>query len=166
MELGHVPGIPTHERSWTYAVFLAVDEEELILPFQGFAYQEGFQGTMYPCDRLWIGSWEELMARINEGEFLGVEDKIECFDRLFLVRSGEEAPDLARSPQNLLSLADPPNGTWLAIVADTPQEAFVHVRGHEPLNGASCPNCFVEIQGRFDGPADAVTLAREHVVLK
>jgi hypothetical protein len=162
MEFSHVPTLPIVERRWTFAVFLAVDREELILPFRGFAYQEGFQATLYPCERLWVGKWEELIARIEAGEFLTYEDHVEHRDRLFLVRIGEKGPDLARSPQDLLALGDPPDGAWLALVADTPHEAFAHVRDHEPRSGRSCPSCFVEIAGRLARTEDAVEFARSH----
>jgi len=154
MGLHHVPDLPVEEQCWTYSVFLAADEEHLTLPFRGFAYQEGFQQTMYPCEHLWTGGWGELAAKVEAGEFFELADEVEYFDRLFLLRLGEEGPDLARSPTDLLTLADPPSGTWLAVVADTPQEAFIHVRDHELSVGPDCSDCFVEVQGKFDTTDD------------
>jgi hypothetical protein len=145
MELHHVPDVPLGERSWAFTVFLAAGEEELILPFRGLAYEEGFEATMYPCQRLWTGTWEELAGKVAKGEFLGLEDEIEPFDRIFFLRLGAEGP--ACSPQALTTLSSVSNGPWLAIVADTPQEALCHVRDHEPMEGHSCPQCFVEVQG-------------------
>jgi len=164
MELSHVPGITGEEQSWAFNVFLAAGQEQLILPFRGLAYEEGFETTMYPCQQLWTGSWHELVSKLEKSEFLEFEDEVEHFDRLFLLRLGEEGPDPARSPQAVATLPDAPSGPWLAVVADTPQDALCHVRDHEPMEEASCPSCFVEIQARFDTTADAVDFALGVVV--
>jgi len=160
MELHHVPDVPLNERSWAYAVFLAAREEKLTLPFgRGFAYQEGFEATMYPCRRLWTGNWSELSGKVKKGEFLGLEDEVEHLDRVFFLRIGDKEPDMARDLKTLAVLPDIPEGAWLAIVADTPQEALCHVRDHEPSKGPSCSHCFVEVQNRFDTTAAAVDFA-------
>jgi len=160
MELFHVSGLPAQERGGRFAVFLATDAEELIIPFQGFAYQEGFQATQYPCERLWMGTWSELVSKVDVGEFADVGDRVEHRDRLFLLRVGEAGPDLPRSAQDLLALADPPKGAWIAIVADDPYEAFAHARDHEPGDGMTCRQCYVDVTGRFDSTDAAVGFAR------
>ena len=130
MGLGHVGGLPPDERDGTFAVFLAVDDEELILPFQGFAYRDGFQGTVYPCERLWIGKWEDLKSRIEAGDFLAVEDRVEHRDRVFLVRSTDAGPDLPCSPSDLLAASNQAEGKWIELVADDPYEAFPLCQRH------------------------------------
>jgi hypothetical protein len=164
MDLHHVSGLCADEQEGTFAVFLAADDEALTLPFRGFAYQEGFQATVYPCDRLWAGGREELVARIEAGEFIDVEDRVEPRDRTFLVRAVDGGPDLARSPQDLLRCTDPPQGAWIAMVADDPHEAFGHVRDHEPGDCTGCAECDVEIAGRFGSTGEAVGFAREVAV--
>lgn len=93
--------VPTRERGWTFAVFLAAEEEELTLPRQGlrFAYEEGFQATFYPCELLWQGGWQELVSRVEAGEFHSRADAVEHLDRLFLVRAEEGEVDLAAAPK-------------------------------------------------------------------
>jgi hypothetical protein len=93
-------------------------------------------------------------------EFVDIEDRVEHRDRTFLVRTQDGEQDLARSPQNLLELTDPPPGTWAAIVADDPHEAFCHVRDHEPTDGTNCADCDVEILGRFGSTEEALAFAR------
>ena len=160
MGLGHVAGLRGDEQSGTFAVFLAAGDEALTLPFRGFAHQEGFQATVYPCERLWIGGRQELVARIEGGEFIGSEDLVEHRDRTFLIRTADGEPDLARSPEDLSGLADPPQGVWLAIVADDPHEAFCHLRDHEPIDGTDCAECDVEIIGRFGSTLEALEFVR------
>jgi hypothetical protein len=161
--------IPTDERDWIYAVFLAAEEEVLTLPRRGlrFAYVDGFQATLYPCELLWQGGREELVSRVEAGEFHSRADAVEHFDRLFLVRAEEGEVDLARSPEDLLATPEPPEGRWYSVVADTPHEALAHVRDHEPLldqdamsTGGGCAECSVDVQGRFATTADALRHTR------
>jgi hypothetical protein len=143
---------------WTYAVFLASDEERLTDIPIGFTHRRGFQATWFPCERLWEGSWAELVKAVEAGDFVDREDEVEYLDRLFYVRRGEEELDLARSPADVAALKDAPAGEWFAIVADHPQDAWAHVRDHadvEPEDGA-CPHCFVRIEGRFSSASEAL----------
>ena len=155
---GQILEVPVSEREWTFAVFLAGGEEELTLPRQGlrFAHQKGFQTTMYPCDLLWEGRWQDLADRIEAGEFCEASDAVEHLDRLFLIRVAAGEIDLARSIDDLLACPRPPRGRWYSVVADTPHEALSHVRDHElisdwssPAPAGDCAGCFVEVQGRF-----------------
>jgi hypothetical protein len=161
--------VPTSERGWTFAVFLAAEEEELTLPRQGlrFACVEGFQATLYPCELLWEGGWQELVSRVEAGEFLSRADAVEHLDRLFLIRAQEGEVDLARSPEDLLATSEPPEGRWYSVIADNPHEALAHVRDHEPLldqdpmaSAEGCAECFVDVRGRFATTADALRHTR------
>lgn len=160
MELEQVETLPSDERTGTFAVFLAVDAEELILPFQGFAHREGFQGTTYPCERLWSGEWDDLVVSFRAGEFADVEDWVEHRDRVFLVRVEDEVPDNPRSPRDLLDAVDPPEGSWIVVVADDPHEAYSHVRDHEPISGSECDRCYVEVTARLACTGDLVDTLR------
>jgi hypothetical protein len=92
------------------------------------------------------------VTAFQEGEFADREDEVEYLDRRFYVRRGEDGIDLARSSEDVAALEAVPSGRWFAIVADHPEDAWVHVRDHadvEPKDGA-CPHCFVRLEGRFD----------------
>jgi len=135
---------------WTYAVFLAADEERLTDIPIGFTYRPGFQATLFPCEKLWEGCWADLVQAFQAGVFAGREDAVDYLDRLFYIRRGEDVIDLARSREDVAALQDVPAGEWFAIIADHPQDAWVHVRDHaevEPKDGA-CPHCFVRLEGR------------------
>jgi hypothetical protein len=150
--------VETSERGWTFAVFLAAEGEELTLPHRGlrFTHREGFQTTLYPCELLWEGGWQELADRVEAGGFDDARDVVEHLDRLFWIRVAEGEVDLARSAKDLLACPDPPEGRWYSLIADTPHEALAHVREHETIGDrrsaaplGDCEDCFVEVQGRF-----------------
>ena len=136
MRLEQVPEADECERVWDYAVFLAVENERLIEPGRGgrigFAHQPGFQTTRFPCEMIWQGSWKELMQAIERSSFSELDDTTNHLDRLFLIHVGQGKIDLARSPADLLALDGPPRGQWYAVTADTPLDAWAHVRDHEP----------------------------------
>jgi len=166
MRLKQVPEADECERLWDYAVFLAVEDERLIESGRGgrigFTHQPGFQTTRFPCETIWQGSWEDLMQAIERGEFAGLGDAIEHLDRLFLIRVGQGEIDLARSPADLLGLDEPPRGQWYGVVADAPQDAWVHVRDHEPdVAGGrdTCPECCVQITARRVPTEQAIAIA-------
>jgi hypothetical protein len=163
LRLDQVATADEPQREWMYAVFLAVDHERLVDIPIGFAHQPGFQTTRFPCEMLWEGTWTDLMQAIDQGTFAACDDRVECLDRLFFIRKDAEATDLARSPDDLLALDEPPEGNWYAIVADTPFHAVAHVRDHESDNAPNpdaCPDCHVRVQDRFKNAAEAVAAAR------
>lgn len=166
MRIEQVPSIEGEERSWQYAVFLAAEGEELVGFGIDFTHKPGFQTTWFPCEKLWEGTWSDLVREIESGTFDSSYDAVSHLDRLFFVRKHEEGIDFARSPDDLLALASLPEGRWYAIVADTPFDAYAHVRDHEREGEAeaeSCPTCFVRIQGRFTDAAEAVVFARARI---
>jgi hypothetical protein len=62
-----------------------------------------------------------------------------------------------------VTLDDPPEGDWYAVLADTPLHAFVHVRDHEPQSasgGEECSDCHVLVKGRFKNQQETVAAAR------
>jgi hypothetical protein len=157
--------LPADERDWTFAVFLAAEEEELTLHHGGLhlAHVPGFQATLYPCELLWQGERQELISKVEAGDFDGCADTARHLDRRFLIRADDDGVDLARSPEDLLAAAEPPEGRWYSVIADTPHEALARVRDHEPTldddpgdGGEDCPRCFVEVEGRFATTAEVL----------
>lgn len=167
MRLDQVRSVSADQRDWLFRVFLAVDAEELTTIGRdglGFAHREGYQTTLFPCDKLWEGSWQGLVEAIDEGAFSTSVDTVQHVDRLFFVRANGDSIDHARSPADLLALSSFPEGCWYAVISDTPLDAWVHVRDHEGGStdrAETCSECFVGIEGRFEEAADAVALARK-----
>jgi hypothetical protein len=151
--LDQVPTLDAVEQRYKFAVLLAAPEEEL-LRYGGdtitVAYREGLQTTRCPCEQLFLGSWEELMTELGSGSFDGVEDSVQVLDRMFLVCVKDSRVEPARSPDDVVALAEPVKGEWFAIVADSPFDAYAHVSQHRTvamLSDGSCPECFVEAVG-------------------
>lgn len=169
MRLEQVHTVAADKRDWLYAVFLAVESESLTdIGRHGlcFSHRPGYQTTTFPCEKLWEGDWCDLVEAIEAGAFSASIDTAQHLDRLFFIRTHGDSIDDARAPADLLALQTPPEGRWYAVIADTPLDAWAHVRDHEhePTDlTAMCPECFVRIEGRFDNAAKAVALAREAV---
>jgi hypothetical protein len=167
MRLEQVNQADERERTWDCAVFLAVEGERLIEPRRGgiaFTHLPGFQTTRFPCERLWQGSWEELMRAIEKDSFSRLDDTTEHLDRVFLIRVGQGQIDLARSPADVLALEAQPRGQWYVITADAPLDAWVHVRDHEPeIAGGRefCPECLVQITARRVPTKQVVVIAND-----
>jgi hypothetical protein len=167
MRLDQVPDADECERVWNFAVFLAVEGDELIAAGRGgvgFTHRPGFQTTRFPCEMIWQGSWKELTQAIEQGSFAGLDDTTDHLDRLFLIRVGQGQTDLARSPADMLALEAQPRGGWYAITADAPLDAWVHVRDHEPdvAGGREfCPECLVHIVARRAPTKHAIAIAND-----
>jgi len=166
MRLDQVAAVSDEMRGWEYVVVLAVGREDLTeIGADGlvFAHRPGFQTTTFPAEELWRGTWHDLVAAIDAGEFSCRADTVEHLDRLFFIRTSHDGIDRARSPRDLLALSDVPPGRWDAIRADSPWDAWIHVRDHgqaalEP-DGA-CSVCFARVEGAFDNPADTLAYAQ------
>jgi hypothetical protein len=150
--------VPSGERDWNFFVFLAAEGEELTLPLRGLrlTHREGFQTTIYPCELLWEGGWQELVDEVEAGGLDDAGDVVEHFDRRFVIRVAAGEADPARGVEDLLACPDPPEGCWHSLIADTPHEAVDHVREHEDVldqrsarSPTDCEDCFVEVRGRF-----------------
>jgi hypothetical protein len=167
MRLEQVPEAAGRERAYNYAVFLAVAGDRLIAAGRGgigFTHQPGFQTTRFPCERVWQGSWQQLMQAIGQGSFSGLDDTTNHLDRVFLIRVGQGQIDLARSPADVLALEEWPRGQWYAVTADAPLDAWGHVRDHEPdvASGREfCPECCVQITARRVPTEQAVAIATD-----
>jgi hypothetical protein len=165
MRLEQVSEADEGERTYNYAVFLAVEHERLIAPSRGgigFTHRPGFQTTRFPCERIWHGGWQELTQAIEQGAFSGLDDATEHLDRVFLIRVGQGEIDRACSPADLLAIEEQPRGQWYAVTADAPLDAWVHVRDHEPdIAGGRefCPECCVQITARRVPTDQAVAIA-------
>ena len=145
-------------RMYAFSVLLAADDEERLTdptigPNAGIevVHTIGFQGTQFPCERLFEGGWRALNAAVESGAFDGREDEVEWLERLFLVRDSDGGLDRPRAPNDVLALPDPIEGRWWPVTADGPWDAFAHVRDHQRLEldqDGTCPECFVAV-----GPA-------------
>jgi hypothetical protein len=159
----------TDRPNWLYGVFLAVEQEDLIrIPGDGlrFAHRPGFQTTVFPCAQLWEGSWSDLVQAIDAGEFASTGDTVQHLDRLFFIRASEGEIDDPRGPNDLVALAALPDGCWYVIVADSPWDAWIHVRDHgaeEAASGTICSRCGVQVQASLAKTEDAVAVARAAV---
>lgn len=170
MSLHHTPDLNSHEQESEFAVFLAAEAEKLTERCDdawAFTHRQGLQRTVYPCEQLWTGGYPELIAAIEAGEFADCADAVEHLDRLFLIRVEGDHIDEPRSAADLLALDEPHQGRWHAVVADSPYQAFLHVRDHtgtEPGEelARSCPECFVRLRGIFPDFEGAIALARSH----
>jgi hypothetical protein len=163
LRVDQVREVSEAQRSWLYAVFLAAGEERLTDYGISFVSKPGFQTTFFPCEKLWEGSWRDLVQAVESEAFAESVDTVEYLDRLFFLRRDEGALDLARSTEDLLALESAPEGEWFAIIADSPIDAYVHVRDHElrsQRDREACPQCFVKIRGRFDNVLEAIAFAR------
>lgn len=167
LRLDQLRQVDAAARGWLYQVVLASAEEELISVRSGglrFAHVPGFQTTAVSCEELWRGGYDELVALVDAGDLVTRGDGVDSLDRLFFIRKAGETLDDARSPADLLALAAPPPGHWHAITADSPLDAWCHVRDHsdrETEAGDECPECFVRVDGEFTDPADVIEVARE-----
>lgn len=168
MGLHHVPDLNSHEQESGFAVFLAAETEKLTERWDHgwtFTHRKGLQRTVYPCEQLWTGGYPELVVAIEAGEFVDSADTVEHLDRLFFIRVEDDHIDEPRSAADLLALDEPHRGRWHAVVADSPYQAFLHVRDHTAADpgeesAGGCPECFVrprKISPDFEG---AIALAR------
>ena len=147
LRLDQLRQVDAAARGWLYQVVLASSEEELIGVSDGlrFAHVPGLQTTSVPCEELWRGGYDDLVALVDAGGLVTRGDAVDTLDRLFFIRKAGGTLDDARSPADLLALGAPPPGHWHAITADSPLDAWCHVRDHsngETEAGGECPQCF------------------------
>lgn len=170
MSLLHIPDLDSQERQSEFAVFLAAEAEKLTErrgDRWAFTYRQGMQRTVYPCEQLWTGSYRELVAALEADAFADCADTVEHLDRLFWIRIEGEQIDEPRSHADLLALDEPLQGPWHAVVADSPYQAFLHVKDHTRTTPVteelgSCTECFARARGVFPDFDGAVGFARNH----
>lgn len=166
MRLDQVPAATAEEREWEYRVLLAVDGEDLTrLGRDGIecTHVPGFQTTFYPCSELWKGSWCDLITVINDGTLRPEGDSVDHLDRLFFVRVTDDGLDPARSAEDVIALSGEPTGTWDVVRADSPWDAWVHVRDHSDVrveSDGACSECFARTEARSLSTAEVHTHAR------
>ncbi|HVC07358.1 MAG TPA: hypothetical protein VND98_07240 [Solirubrobacterales bacterium] len=169
MGLHHVPDLDPRERESDFAVFLAAEDEKLTERDGDswvFTHRQGLQRTVYPCEQLWAGTYMDLVAALEAGAFSDCADTIEHLDRLFFVRVEGEQIDEPRSTADLLAFDPSRAGRWHAVTADSPYQAFSHVKNHGKgklrEESGSCPECFVRTRGVFGDSSGAIALARSY----
>ncbi|MCB8902077.1 MULTISPECIES: hypothetical protein [unclassified Streptomyces] len=115
-----------------------------------------YELTRYPVDYLWgPGSRDEALAWHTEHR--PQEDAIDFVDRVFLLREVDGRIHHPMRPEVAAGLlGDERSGTWHALRADYPSDAFVHARdrgeagaGHTVRPG-DCTACSVEVLGSGD----------------
>jgi hypothetical protein len=139
--------------TYIFSVLLAADDElHLTRPALGpdaaieIAHRPGFQETQFPCDLLFEGEYDALLSAVASGAFDDLEDEVPWLDRLFLVREAADELDHPRSAVDVLALKVDVGGSWRAIVADGPWDAYHHTRDHghvELTDDGTCPDCSV-----------------------
>jgi hypothetical protein len=169
MGLHHVPDLDRREQESEFAVFLAATDEKLTErsgDSWAFTHRQGVQRTVYPCEQLWMGTYPDLVVALEAGAFADRADTVEHLDRLFFIRVQGEHIDEPRDVGDLLILDEPCRGRWHALVADSPFQAFLHVKNHTRTETeedlGSCPDCFVRTRGVFQDLDGALALARSH----
>lgn len=122
---------------WTYAVFLASEDDELATlnhrqpGTQRFSYTPGFETTRYPCELIWgPGPRSELLPVLSDYE--AAEDTVTHLDRLFMIRRSADGLEMPRSLADTASTTMIDEATWYVVRADDPFDAFHHVREHGP----------------------------------
>lgn len=162
--LGNLRAESKH-RDWSYAVFLAAADEELVdfdyrAPGrQRFAHLPGFQMTNYPVELLWgPASWDDLILAVERFSDQAPIDEVTFLDRIFYVRrTADGAVEYPRDRFDVLgaNLADE-SAVWNVLRADFPADAFVAVRDH--VDGSAATDANVTLVARLTGD----TAARKH----
>ncbi|WP_329620092.1 hypothetical protein OG357_05740 [Streptomyces sp. NBC_01255] len=119
-------------------------------------FDSRYELTQYPVDYLWgPGSRDEALAW--HAEHRPQEDTTDFVDRVFLLREVDGRSQHPMRPEVAAGLlGDERIGTWHALRADYPSDAFVHARdrgesgaGHTVRPG-DCTACSVEVIGSGD----------------
>jgi hypothetical protein len=113
-----------------------------------FEYDALYENTRIPTDLLWGPGTYRAAARWLDASNPR-PDTVDHLDRCFVIGGQDEACDRPRSANVVAALPrSEQEGLWSAIRADTPLDAFTHVRGgHEPFLGP-CEMCAAEGLGR------------------
>lgn len=171
MRVDQVTGLSQPETNYHFLVLLVPPEEDLWNlvggPGPEFVYRRGVERTRYPCHELFSGSYDQLIAEIAAGAFDSAEDAVEYLDRRFLIRLLDGDLDDVRTPQDLLDVPHPLDGTWLAIIADSPLDARYHAAQHREIQldgDGTCPECMVEVSAELSDWSSAVAWATAHLV--
>lgn len=161
-----VRAVQEERRGWTYAVYLAAADEELVdfawgaAGGQRFSHTPGQQTTRYPCERLWgPGAWDELVAVLDRFDGRGVGDAVPYLDRLFMIRVCDGEAEMPRAAADVAAQEAEDDRHWYAVVADHPLDALQHVRTHAAdfrrLEQKTCIECHAMFVGHFDSDGEA-----------
>lgn len=150
LRLDQLASLGDDHLDWSFWVILAAMHEDLTRIGEAglaCAHEPGFQTTTYPAHELWSGGGPELVRVAGSGRFEGAADSVPWLDRRFFVREAEDRPDFARSAEDVLAADQLPSGIWHVLVADTPWDAWSHVRDHAPVGkaGTICKTCHVRV---------------------
>jgi hypothetical protein len=162
--------------TYIFSVLFAADDElHLTRPAMGpdtaieIAHRPGFQETQFPCDLLFEGDYGALLSAVTSGAFDDLEDEAPWLDRLFLVREAADELDHPRSAVDVLALKVDIGGSWRAIVADGPWDAYQHTRDHghvELADDGTCPECSVADLETFVGWRSVARLCEQTLLME
>ncbi|MFE5301686.1 hypothetical protein, partial [Streptomyces sp. NPDC056632] len=152
VSIGHAENLRTYaeEDGWQYVIVQAVFEPGVAEDPDLFHFDTLFEHTTYPCDLLW-GPGDRAGALHWLDRNPPIADTRDHLDRIFLVRHEGDTLYAPQRPEVAAGLPDTEcGGTWFAICADFPTDAFVHARAsiqdgalQHPAAG-ECRHCHAE----------------------
>ncbi|MFD3944975.1 hypothetical protein [Streptomyces sp. NPDC058579] len=152
ISIGHIENLRTdaEEDEWRYVVVQAVFEPGTAEDPTLFHFDALFEQTTYPCDLLWgPGDRAQLLRWLDRNP--PSADTCDHLDRVFLVRHDGGTLYVPQRPDVAAGLPEAErSGTWFAIRADFPADAFTHVRAsvedlesrHQPVG--ECRQCHAD----------------------
>lgn len=130
------------EPDWQYEIVRAAGGLGTVI----VDYDDEYEATPYPVDRLWgPGTGQEAAAWLAEESPL--PDTVDYLDRKFAILVTAGRASLPRLPETIDDVPpDDRDGDWHLVMADYPADAFAHVQRAvlpEPECSASrpCPSC-------------------------
>jgi hypothetical protein len=132
---------------WTHILVRGVAQDWDLLHFDA-----KYETARFPSEWLWgPGSAHEALAWLRKNHPTG--DEVDILDRVFLIRFHDDLLYLPRSPQIAAGVGDDEKpGVWYLLRADSPVEAFNHLRqvlagGFVCTPDGRCKHCPVETIG-------------------
>ncbi|MFJ7129002.1 hypothetical protein [Streptomyces sp. NPDC098101] len=130
VSIGHAENLrsDTDEDEWQYVIVQAVFEPGTAEDPTIFHFDTLFEHTTYSCDLLWgPGNRAEALQWLDSNP--PRSDTCDYLDRVFLIRHDVDTLYTPQRPEIAAGLPEAEHsGTWYAIRADAPADAFAHVR--------------------------------------
>ncbi|MET8577301.1 hypothetical protein [Streptomyces sp. NPDC005012] len=136
-----------HAEGWTFVLIQAVFTPGEAEDPELWHFDSLFENTAYPCDLLWgPGTQNQALAWLETTT--ATVDACDHLDRVFLLRYDGQQLHMPQRPDVAAGMDDDGQpGTWFAVRADFPADAFSHVRalleGNASQHAASgeCRGC-------------------------
>jgi hypothetical protein len=143
-----------HTGRWTFvltrAVFSPGEAEDPNLS----QFDSLFENTAYPCDLLW-GPGTQAQALTWLETTHATVDSCDHLDRVFLLRYDGQQLHMPQRPDIVAGMeSEGQPGTWFAVRADFPADAFTHVRAivegntSHHVSSGECRGCHAVTLGR------------------